>query len=71
MRKPLIATLQIAVSSALGACAVATPLAWLVARTDLPLRRVIRALVTASFVTPALPRRRSHGSCWRRPIAAC
>ena len=25
---------------------------WLVARTDMPLRRTIRALVTASFVTP-------------------
>jgi iron(III) transport system permease protein len=37
---------------AAGAAAVATPLAWLVARTDLPLRRSIRALVTASFVTP-------------------
>ena len=52
MRKPLVATLQIAVSSALGACLVAAPLAWLVARTDLPLRSTIRALVTASFVTP-------------------
>src|SRR4029450_10290031 len=25
---------------------------WLVARTDMPLRRTVRALVTASFVTP-------------------
>ena len=25
---------------------------WLVARTDLPFSRIIRALVTASFVTP-------------------
>ena len=25
---------------------------WLVARTDMPLRRTMRALVTASFVTP-------------------
>jgi iron(III) transport system permease protein len=33
-------------------CLVATPLAWLVARTDLPGRRWIRMLVTASFVTP-------------------
>ncbi|MEP7058506.1 MAG: iron ABC transporter permease, partial [Caldimonas sp.] len=33
-------------------CAIATPLAWLVSRTDLPGRRVVRALVTASFVTP-------------------
>lgn len=52
MRKPLATTLRIAVGSALGACIVAVPLAWLCARTDLPLRGVIRALVTASFVTP-------------------
>ncbi|NLS04127.1 iron ABC transporter permease [Rhizobium sp. P32RR-XVIII] len=34
------------------ACLIATPMAWLVARTDLPGRRIIRMLVTASFVTP-------------------
>ncbi|MEQ1937209.1 iron ABC transporter permease [Mesorhizobium sp. CN5-321] len=33
-------------------CVVATPLAWLVARTDMPGQRFIRSLVTASFVTP-------------------
>lgn len=33
-------------------CVVATPMAWLVARTDLPGRRYIRMAVTASFVTP-------------------
>jgi iron(III) transport system permease protein len=33
-------------------CLIATPMAWLVARTDLPGRRWIRTLVTASFVTP-------------------
>ncbi len=46
----------LAIGMALGvgvlACVVATPMAWLVARTDLPLRRFVRALVTASFVTP-------------------
>jgi iron(III) transport system permease protein len=46
----------LAIGMALGvgalACLVATPMAWLVARTDLPLRRFVRALVTASFVTP-------------------
>ena len=52
MRKPLITTGQIALGAALLACAVAVPLAWLVSRTDLPLRSAIRALVTASFVTP-------------------
>ena len=34
------------------ACLIATPMAWLVARTDLPGRRIIRIMVTASFVTP-------------------
>jgi iron(III) transport system permease protein len=50
--RPYLTAAQIAVSVALGAAAAALPLAWLVARTDLPLRGVIRALVTASFVTP-------------------
>ncbi len=49
---PLIITFIMAVSSSVICCAVAAPMAWLVARTDLPFRRVIRALVTASFVTP-------------------
>ena len=50
--RPYLTALEIAASVALGAAAAALPLAWLVARTDLPLRRLIRALVTASFVTP-------------------
>jgi iron(III) transport system permease protein len=49
---PLITTVIIAVSSSVICCSVAAPMGWLVARTDLPLRRTIRALVTASFVTP-------------------
>jgi iron(III) transport system permease protein len=49
---PLITTVTIAVSSSMICCAVAAPMGWLVARTDLPLTGVIRALVTASFVTP-------------------
>ncbi len=49
---PLITTFIIASSSALICCAVAAPMGWLVARTDMPFSRVIRALVTASFVTP-------------------
>jgi iron(III) transport system permease protein len=49
---PLITTLIVATSAALLCCAVAAPMGWLVARTDLPLRRTVRALVTASFVTP-------------------
>ena len=50
--KPMRVTLVIAVASAAGAALVAIPLAWLVARTDVPFRGAIRALVTASFVTP-------------------
>src|SRR5476649_1555663 len=49
---PLITTFIIAASSAIICCAVAAPMGWLVARTDLPFSGVIRALVTASFVTP-------------------
>jgi iron(III) transport system permease protein len=49
---PLISTIIIATSSSLICCAVAAPFGWLVARTDMPLRRTVRALVTASFVTP-------------------
>lgn len=49
---PFLATLGIAAGVAVSCTAVATPLAWLVARSDMPLRRTIRTLVTASFVTP-------------------
>lgn len=49
---PLVTTFIIATSSAVICCAVAAPMGWLVARTDLPFSGVIRALVTASFVTP-------------------
>jgi iron(III) transport system permease protein len=49
---PLVTTFIIAISSAIICCAVAAPMGWLVARTDLPFSGVIRALVTASFVTP-------------------
>jgi iron(III) transport system permease protein len=49
---PFLTALGIAASVALASCIVALPLAWLVARTDMPLRGAIRALVTASFVTP-------------------
>src|SRR5215813_12097535 len=49
---PLLTTAIIAVSSALICCVVAAPIGWLVSRTDMPGRQTIRALVTASFVTP-------------------
>jgi iron(III) transport system permease protein len=50
--EPLLTTFIIALCSSAICCGVAAPMGWLVARTDLPFSRVIRALVTASFVTP-------------------
>src|SRR4051794_14139783 len=49
---PLGTTAIIATTSALFCCVVAAPMGWLVSRTDMPARQIIRALVTASFVTP-------------------
>ncbi len=49
---PLLTTFIISTSASLICCAVAAPMGWLVARTDLPFSGMIRALVTASFVTP-------------------
>jgi len=49
---PLLITFALATLSALICCLVAAPMGWLVARTDMPLRRTVRILVTASFVTP-------------------
>src|SRR5438270_5186216 len=48
--EPMITTLILALSSSVICCVVAAPMSWLVARTDMPLRRTVRALVTASFV---------------------
>ena len=50
--EPLVTTLVLSFSVALAAAIVASPIAWLVSRTDLPARRIIRVLMTASFVTP-------------------
>src|SRR5437773_8251648 len=49
---PLVTTVIIAITSSVACCLVAAPIGWLVARTDMPLRRTVRMLVTASFVTP-------------------
>jgi len=49
---PLITTVIIATTSSIACCLAAAPMGWLVARTDMPLRRTVRVLVTASFVTP-------------------
>jgi iron(III) transport system permease protein len=52
LRRPFVTAIIMALSVGLLSCAIATPLGWLVARSDLPGRRIVRALVTASFVTP-------------------
>ncbi|MEP7058678.1 MAG: hypothetical protein ABI809_12995, partial [Caldimonas sp.] len=52
LRKPFLVAIAMALGVGALSFAIATPLAWLVSRTDLPGRRVVRALVTASFVTP-------------------
>src|ERR1700682_3111416 len=49
---PFLTALGIAARVAASFRVVALPLAWLVARTDMKLRGLVRALVTASFVTP-------------------
>jgi iron(III) transport system permease protein len=52
LRRPFVLALGMALGVGVLSCVIATPLAWLVSRTDLPGRGVVRALVTASFVTP-------------------
>jgi iron(III) transport system permease protein len=52
MLHPLLLSLGVALAVAVICAVVASPLAWLVARTDLPWKRGFRLLVLASFVTP-------------------
>jgi iron(III) transport system permease protein len=52
LRRPFLVAIGMALAVGALSCAIATPLAWLASRTDLPGRRLIRALVMASFVTP-------------------
>jgi iron(III) transport system permease protein len=52
LRKALWNTVVMAVWVGVVAVALGAPMAWLTARTDLPGRGLIRALVLASFVTP-------------------
>ena len=49
---PFMTTMWIAFWVGTLACAVAVPLAWLVARTDVPFRRSLRGLIMTSFITP-------------------
>jgi iron(III) transport system permease protein len=50
--KPLVTTLWTSAAVGLLCLAAAAPMAWLVARTDLPAKRLLRTLILASFVTP-------------------
>ena len=50
--KPLLTTLWTSAAVGILCVAFAAPMAWLVARTDLPFKRLMRVLVLASFVTP-------------------
>ena len=52
LSEPLTTTLALSCCVAALAALTAAPLAWVVARTDMPGRRVARVLMTASFVTP-------------------
>jgi len=51
--EPVLNSFKLAVAVATIAVLVGTPLAWLVSRTDMPGRRLIRPLVLAAFVTPS------------------
>jgi len=50
--KPFITTLWTSAAVGILCVVAAAPMAWLVARTDLPFKRLLRVLILASFVTP-------------------
>ncbi|POR48587.1 ABC transporter permease [Bosea psychrotolerans] len=52
LRRPFIVAITMSLSVGAMSCVIAVPLAWIVARTDMPGRTVVRGLVMASFVTP-------------------
>lgn len=49
---PVVNTLVLAGGTAVSSIALGVPLAWAVARTDMPLRRAIHMLVALSFIIP-------------------
>ena len=51
--EPVVNSLELAFAVAAIAVLVATPLAWLVSRTNMPGRAVMRPLILAAFVTPS------------------
>lgn len=52
MVQPFLITLESSAAVAILCVVVALPMGWCVARTDMPLRRLVRLLVMASLVTP-------------------
>src|SRR5262249_46969453 len=50
--QPLLTTLWTSVAVGVLCVLVSAPMAWLVARTDLPGKRLLRTLILASFATP-------------------
>src|SRR5258706_14598684 len=53
--KPLATTLWTSAAVGILCVVAAAPMAWLVARTDLPFKRLLRVLILASLVAPPLP----------------
>ena len=49
---PLVNTLTLALGTGLLSVVLGVPLAWATARTDMPLRRTVQALVAVSYITP-------------------
>ena len=50
--KPLVTTLWTSAAVGVACVLAAAPMGWLVARTELPGKRLFRTLILASFVTP-------------------
>lgn len=51
--KAAVHSLLMGAGSALGSCLIAVPMAYLVARTDMPFKRAIRVLTTMSYGAPS------------------
>ena len=48
----LVNTLQLALGTGIMSVLIGVPLAWATARSDMPLRQVVHALVALSYITP-------------------
>jgi ABC-type Fe3+ transport system permease subunit len=63
--KPLVTTIWTSVAVGVLCLATAAPMAYLVARTDLPWKRFFRVMILASFVTPPFLGRLRLGAAGR------